>query len=353
MVACVLLALVLACIAYVGIKLISYTPPIKGDNAIASLETVTIGNVKQSILIRSTNTNNPILLYLHSGPGSTEMVPFRTYNPDLEKNFTVVIWEQRGTGKSYSPTLPQATMTISRLVADTGELMEYLLNRFHQQKLFLVGHSWGTALGLLAAQRFPQYVYAYAGSGQEVAPAEGEKLSYEYTLGRAKQAGDANAVRELTQINKNNSYLSVDNNPDWYTDLKTERKWLVKYGGEAYGKDNCSFFIFPALGLSEYTIPDFIGFAKGSELSLKELWPEVMKLDFRKTAKEIGVPVFFLQGRHDENTPSSLVQEYFDMLSAPTKKLIWFDASGHHPMYEQAAVYDQTLISALLPIAKK
>ncbi|MEI6100524.1 MAG: alpha/beta hydrolase [Eubacteriales bacterium] len=341
----------LMAIVYVLLKSFSYTPAINGQNVIASLETVTIGGEKQSVLIRSQDTRNPILLYLHSGPGSTEMVAFRSYNPELEKHFTVVIWEQRGTGKSYDSSMEQTHLTIDRLVEDTGELMQFLLERFHQNKLFLLGHSWGSALGILTAQKYPQYLYAYAGSGQEVDPAEGEKVSWEYAYTAATKAGNTEATRELANINQTNPYLTISNNPKWYDELKAERKWLVKFGGEAYEKDNCNFFINPALGLSEYTIGDFIKFAQGSEYSLKALWPQVMEINFLKTATDIKVPVFFLQGRHDFNAPSSLVEEYYSQMNAPSKELIWFENSGHHPMYEEPDTYDKILAEKLLPLA--
>lgn len=349
----IIISVVIILVSYIAMKSIAYTPGIHGDHALAKLETVTLGGVGQSILIRSADTRNPILLYLHSGPGSTEMVAFRAAHPNLEKHFTVVTWEQRGTGKSFGSSLRQEDMTMEQMVSDTGELMKYLLERFHQEKLFVVGHSWGTALGLMAAEKYPQYIYAYAGSGQEVKPAEAEKLSYAYTLASAQAAGNAAAVKELKQLNEDYPYLTMPENPNWYADLKTERKWLVQFGGEAYQRDNCSFMITPALGLSEYTLNDFIRFAKGSEFSLKALWPEVMKLDFKQTLQKINVPVFFLQGRHDQNTPSALLLDYYAILDAPEKELIWFENSGHHPMYEEPEKYDEILITKLLPYATR
>jgi pimeloyl-ACP methyl ester carboxylesterase len=343
----------LVILVFVVLKSIAFVAPVKGENGIAVLETVQIGGVDQTMLIRGENVGNPILLYLHSGPGTTEMSAFRANHAELEKYFTVVIWEQRGTGKSYNSDLSPETMTIDRMVKDTGEVIQFLLEKFDQPKLFLVGHSWGTMLGILTVQQYPEYIYAYAGSGQSVQPAVGEKISYAFTLQRAEELGNAQAVKELKQISTSFEYPTITDNPNWYREVITERKWLVKFGGEAVGRsDVSSIYVIPALLPSEYTIMDFIHFGQGSQFSLQALWPQVMQVNLKECAASLSVPVFFLQGRHDYNTPSSLVTEYYDLLDAPYKELIWFENSGHHPMYEEAKLYDSILIEKLLPLAK-
>lgn len=345
--------LALVILAFIIVKSIAFVAPVKGENGIAVLETVEIGGVKQTMLIRGENVDNPILLYLHSGPGTTEMSAFRRNHAELEKYFTVVLWEQRGTGKSYSKELTPEMMTIDRMVQDTGEVMKYLLEKFGQPKLFLVGHSWGSMLGILAVQAYPDYIYAYAGSGQEICPAKGEKISYAYTLEKAEERGDEKALKELRQISATFEYPTIKGNPEWYQEVITERKWLVKFGGEAVGKsDVSSIYVIPALLPSEYTLMDFIHFGQGSQFSLKTLWPQVMEVNLMESAASLEVPVFFLQGRHDYNTPSLLVEEYYNLLDAPYKELIWFENSGHHPMYEEAELYDSVLIEKLLPLAE-
>ncbi len=347
----VILSLALLIAVYIVLKLIIFMPAVRGQNSITALETVKIGGVDQTMLIRGGDTGNPILLYLHSGPGVTEMVPFRSYHSALEKHFTVVLREQRGTGKSYAPSISAESMTLDTMVSDAGEVINHLLKKFNQKKLFVVGHSWGSLLGVLAAQKYPEKIYAYAGSGQEVNPGEGEKISYRYALDKAKALGNAQAIKELENIAGTYEYLDVINNPGWYDDLMLERKWLVKFHGETYNQGN-SFFIIPGLLPSEYTIGDFIRFGQGVEFSLKALWPQVMQVNFMESAHNLSVPVFFLQGRHDYNTPSSLVEDYFNALNAPEKELIWLENSAHHPMYEEAQLFDQILIDKLLPLVK-
>ena len=337
---------------YLIIKAIPYTPAIDGKNAIASIEKVSIGGVKQSLLIRSKDIKNPILLYLHSGPGSSEMVSFRLFHSELENYFTVVLWDQRGTGKSFSKEVESLGITIETLVEDTGELIEYLLKRFHQDKLFLVGHSWGSALGILTTNKYPQYLYAYIGSGQVTYPACSEKLSWEYAITKAIKNSNAKAIKELNEINKTYPYLDTKNNSNWYNDLLTERKWLVKLGGEVYGEDTYSkFYITPLLGLSEYTLIDTIKYGQGSGFSLRALWPQYMELNFIDTNTDLEVPIFFLQGKNDFNTSSELVESYYKKINAPSKKLFWFEKSGHHPMYEEKELYNSIMINEVLPVA--
>jgi len=339
-------------IVYIILKLIVFISPTKSEKGIAQLETVEIGGCNQTMLIRSEDVSNPILLYLHSGPGTTEMSAFRAYHAELKKHFTVVIWEQRGTGKSYDSQLTPETMTIDQMVSDTGEVIQYLLNKFDQKKLFIVGHSWGSLLGIMTVQKYPEFIYAYVGSGQEVYPAMSEKISYTFTLGRAQELNHTQAIKELKACTINADYLTIEDNPNWYEALIVERKWLVKLGGEVYTKDNYnSIYITPGLLPSEYTLIDFINFGKGSQFSLKALWPQIMKINLMESANSLSVPIFFFQGRNDYNTSSTLVSEYFEILDAPSKKLIWFEKSGHHPMYEESELYDRLLIEELLPLA--
>jgi pimeloyl-ACP methyl ester carboxylesterase len=343
---CVLAALAAA----LGLSLCSCssTPHIEGG--VAELRKVEIGGLEQTMLIRGRDLENPVLLYLHSGPGTTEMIPFRRAQGGLEERFTVVVWEQRGTGKSYSPSIDPETMTIGQLVSDAIEVTNYLRAEFGKDKIALVGHSWGTIIGMLAIARSPELYFAYAGSGQAVCPRRGERIGYEYALSRA--AGNGKALKELRSMDSPLPYLSIDAGETWYDKLLLQRKWLVALGGETYGgKDNSLFFNAGTLSSPEYALADYIAFGMGSSFSLKALWPQVMEQDFLSSLTSVEVPVFFLQGRHDYNTPFSLVEEYYGALRAPEKELIIFENSGHHPMYEEAERYQSTLIEKLLPLS--
>ena len=325
------------------------TPKIK--NGIAELRTLKIGSVQQTILIRGENIENPIILYLHGGPGSTEMIPFRLAHKNLEKYFTIVSWEQRGTGKSYTSKLDSANMTVDQFISDTHELTKYLQQEFCKEKIILLGHSWGTLLGLLTIDRYPEDYFVYVGSGQDVNPSEGEKISYAYVLEKAQN--NKKALKELTEINENNSYLIIDNKEEWFKKIKIQRKWLVAFGGEIYQKTDYSlFFNSKSLFAPEYSLIDFIKFGQGSIFSLKTMWPEIMKINLNEQVQEISIPVFFLQGKHDFNTPTILFDSYYSILKSPRKEVFYFDQSAHNPMYEEPEKFEQILIDNILPLCK-
>jgi proline iminopeptidase len=179
-----------------------HTVPFQGatgnviPGSIASMETITIGGIPQSIWFRGISTSNPALILLHGGPGASESALFRHYNSALEQHFTVVYWEQRGTGRSYHPDIPPESMSISQFVRDLDEVVEQVRHRFNKEKVVLVGHSWGTVPGIIYASRHPEKVSAYVGIAQVADVPEGRSLSYDFALSEAKKRGNAQAMAE-------------------------------------------------------------------------------------------------------------------------------------------------------------
>lgn len=138
------------------------------ENSIATLDSVVLGNIEQSILIRGQNIDNPILLFLHGGPGYPQISFARKFQSKLERDFIIVNWDQRGSGKSYSRHVPQDSMTRDQFIMDTFELIDYLLDRFDQEKIYLAGHSWGSDIGVRVVEQKPLLFYAYIGIGQVI-----------------------------------------------------------------------------------------------------------------------------------------------------------------------------------------
>jgi pimeloyl-ACP methyl ester carboxylesterase len=242
-------------------------------------------------------------------------------------------------------------MKVDTFISDAHELTLYLLKEFHKEKILVVGHSWGTLLGLRFVQEYPQLVHAYVGSGQVVNQAVAERISFEYI--KSKSAGNGRALEELASIDAPLPYLTIPGDERWFDKLKTHRKWLVKTGGEFYEKGDYSTFVnMRTLLAPEYSLLDYLRFGLGSNFSLRLMWPEVMETNFVQPTASVKVPVFFLQGRHDFVTPSSLVLDLFEKIQAPEKQLIWFDRSGHHPMYEEPGRYDDILIGMIRPICQ-
>ena len=301
--------------------------------SVARMEYVELGGSRQWICVRGEYVDKPLLLILHGGPGDTEVLPFRRYDAGLEKDFIVANWDQRGSGKSYSPSMPADSMTIEQILSDAHELIGYLKESFGKEKIYLLGHSWGTILGALLASRYPEDFHAYIGMGQWVSLGENERLCYEFTLSEAERRGDRKAVALLERIGapENGLYRG-----DWLVSLGAQRKYLKKYGGFLYGKSGVlDLFIGSYLRTTEYRGFSISSYFKAEQFCLRALWPEMAKVDLSRDAAKFGMPVFLFFGRHDWNTPPSLAEAWLSGISAPSKRILWFEDSAHCPSFEE------------------
>ncbi len=324
----------------------SKTPEIKDVknkvplNSIASLERITIGGIDQQILIRSHNIENPILLFLHGGPGVPEMPLAYICQRNLERDFLIVNWDQRGAGKSYSKDIPEESFTIEQFISDAHELIIHLLEKFDKKKLFLLGHSWGSVLGILIAQRYPELIHAYVGMGQVVDASRGEDISYKYALDAAKKAGNRKVADKLLNIKP-----PYQNN---VKDLLFQRKWLTKYGGAIYGEKSQWWIYKKFFSSPEYSFIDIIKLIKGALHSVKAMWEEICEINFLEQIPELKVPVYFFEGKNDFQVPCELAEEYYLKIKAPKKELVWFNNSGHSPNIEEPSKFETEMISEVL-----
>ncbi|MET3291157.1 UNVERIFIED_CONTAM: pimeloyl-ACP methyl ester carboxylesterase [Brevibacillus sp. OAP136] len=313
----------------------AYTKPIKGKNSIAVLEKVMIGGTEQWITIRGEDQNNPILLYLHGGPGHAEM----NSNPRfslLEKRFVVVNWDQRNSGKSFSPNKKKEDLHVEQYLSDTHEMVEMLKKRFKREKMYLMGHSWGSLLGMLEVKKNPQSFYAYIGVGQYVDVTKGDKIGYDYTLAKAKAEGNQQAVQELQAIGAP-PYDSLS------TFLRF-RKWIVPMGGVFYSPTYIQDVMIPDIQkATEYTEEEKKNYETAEVMLITALLPELPKYNLLEMIDQVDVPVYYMMGRYDHNTPYELVDQFYNKLKAPHKELIWFDKSGHAPNYEEEEKFAQVL----------
>jgi pimeloyl-ACP methyl ester carboxylesterase len=267
----------------------------------------------------------------------------------LEKYFTVVNWDQRGAGKSYSAIGDPDRMNIGQFVADTRELTEYLLKKFHQDRLVLVGHSGGTVVGALAVSRYPELYSCYVGIGQIGKMAEGEAASYQWTLDQARKRGDRRAVGALAAMGP------PPYKGDWQKKTITQRSYLARFGGEVHrSRFGASGKVARSLLFSrEYTLADRVNVIRGIVGSMRLLWPELLQVDLFESVPEIKVPVFLMEGRHDHECPSEIAERYFSALRAPAKELIWFDRSAHLPNAEERDLFNKIMVEKILPIAAR
>lgn len=312
---------------------------------------ISLGNFMQKIHIRTEDESRPVLLFLHGGPGVCNRHTIMTDHKDLLDTFTIVTWDQRGSGGSYKGiTKCTDTLTVDRLTEDARELVEYLCKRFRKEKIFVIGGSWGSELGTWLSCRYPEHIAAFVGFGQVVDGAENERLSYEFAMEEAKKACDEDSVKKLLSVGPPVKGVYRGGN---YAGMMVQRNVMMKYGGYSPSAKKRSYFrstVIPMLFSGEFSLTDIIGLIKGHKLVLDVMWPEVGATDFKKTCTKFDIPLFILDGKLDKNTPSELVEDWFNMIEAPRKELIWFDNSGHNPMGDEGEKFKKILREKLMEI---
>lgn len=323
-----------------GERRLSNATRIGSADGIDALETVRLGGVDQTILLRGEDRDAPVLLVLHGGPGMAGIPVARRFDDRLTERFVVVHWDQRGAGLSCTPEVPDGSLELERYLADTVELVEHLRRRFGVEKVSLLGHSWGSILGTLVARSHPELVDTYVGMGQIVDMRRGESISLRYALDRARADGNARAVAELEALG-DPPYPDVES-------MLRQRDWLVHYGGVFHRIDGMRSLVRAILSSPEYGLGDKLAFYGCVMRSVDAVWREIETLDFLRDVPRLDVPVVFLVGRHDYNTPFELVEEYHDRLEAPRKRLVWFADSGHWPHLEEPEAFQEAVIREVL-----
>ena len=243
--------------------------------SVAELTTARIGGHDQSIMIRGWSVENPVLLYLAGGPGGTDIGAMRIFSRSLEQDFVVATWDQRGAGKSYRTLDPTSTLTLDRVVADTIDVTDYLRQRFDEQKIYLVGNSWGTTLGVLAVQRHPSLFHAFIGTGQMVSQRETDRMFYEDTIAWADRTGNTALARRFRE-----------QGPPPYQEpwqyaamLSYEREWNDYQRIAAYdAKGEMPFNVF----VNEYSLAEQVHAFNAFLDTAAALYPQLQQIDFRR-----------------------------------------------------------------------
>jgi pimeloyl-ACP methyl ester carboxylesterase len=237
-------------------------------------------------------------------------------------------------------------MTIEQFIADAHELTRILKQRFGRDKIYLAGHSWGSVLGMLTIDRYPDDYYAFVSIGQFVRGDENERVSWEYCLNEARKRGDKKAIKQLEGIGPPVDGIykgDYKGNKLVLKGLITERKWLTKYEGWWYGKTGYGMVIKVLLTTKEYTWGESIRYAKCNMFSLRNMWDDLVKVNLAEDVPEIEIPVYFCVGSHDYNTPGKVSYPYYEKLQAPEKKFIWFERSAHSPCFEEPQRFNQVM----------
>ena len=336
----------LATLALIGVAILLARPatthPVAGPEgeplpgSIAELTTVSIGGHDQALMIRGRDIENPVLLYLAGGPGGTDLGAMRA-DTGLEQHFVVVTWDQRGTGKSYAALDPVKTLTPAQMVADTIELTHYLRERFDEDKIYLVGNSWGTLLGVLAVEQHPELFHAYVGTGQMVSPRETDIMFYEDTLAWAEETGNGSLVATLRE----NGPPPYDNLLDYEPAISHEHGWNPYPALDTSKEMPFNLFV------PENTLMDRINGMRAFLDTFSILYPQLQEIDFRRDVPSLDVPVYLVLGEHEARGRAVLAREWFEMLQAPSKEMVIFEHSGHRPLFEEPAAFASVMTKTL------
>lgn len=323
---------------------------VSGHGIEAQLE-IPVNGTRQWISVRGNDARNPILLFLHGGPASTDMPLAWTFQKPWEDYFTVVQWDQRGAGKTYAANAPEdvaAGMTLAQMTADAEEVVSYLRRTYAKKKIFLLGHSWGSVLGARLAQAHPEWFYAYIGVGQIANMRQSEAIGYQFALDEARKHDNQEALRDLAGIAP---YPPMDK-PITLEAIGRQRKWLELYGGLAWGRTDFQFDSDAEKLAPEYSDADLKALDAGSLFSLGYLLGPLTDVDFTKMTR-FDLPMLFFLGRHDYSVSHEVSARWFATLRAPAKKLVWFEDSAHMVMQEQPGRFLMHLVNDARPYAVK
>ncbi|HEX6833672.1 MAG TPA: alpha/beta hydrolase [Rudaea sp.] len=308
-----------------------------------------IGGIDQWVYVRGQDRDNPIILFVHGGPASPVSPTLWEFERPIEEYFTVVNYDQRGAGRTLLASDPKTiadTIHIPRYVDDAIEIAEAIRARYHAKKLILMGHSWGTVVGMKAALARPDLFYAYVGIGQVINTRTNEKLSFDYGLEQARKTHNSEAIRELESIAP-----YPGDKPITRERIIIARKWPQFFGGlSAFRSDSKYYFDAPLLS-PEYDEKDAAAIDQGSLFTLEKLLPEFLEVDFTPV-KEFPIPVVMFMGRHDYTTPSQPTAAWLDAVKAPSKRAVWFERSAHMILFEEPGKALISLVDDVLPLAR-
>jgi len=282
------------------------------------------------MFIKSKDASHPVLLYLHGGMPDYYLT--KRYPTALENYFTVVWWEQRGSGISAHADIPSETMILEQMVSDTLELTNYLRNRFGKEKIYLMGHSGGTFIGIHAAARAPEIFFAYIGVAQMSYQLKSEKLAYDYMLKRFKESGNSKMVRKLEAA----PVTLRDGIPAAYIDLRDIAMHSLGIGTTHAMKSIITGIILPSLLFREYTLKEKVNmWVSKSRSGVSILWDTMLVTDMTKAVPALGIPVYFFDGIYDYTCSCTEAKAYFEKLKAPLKGFYTFEHSAHSPIFEE------------------
>lgn len=313
------------------------------EDGIVEMQKVTLGGVDQWILVRGQSHDNPVLLFLHGGPGGAIMPWVDLFQTsELEEHFTIVHWDQRGSGKSFSPELTVDDVRPEKFVSDTLELTTYLQKWFGKEKIFLTGQSWGSALGFMVIAEDSSSYHAFIPTSERVHWHRSLKMGYEWAVEQAKANSHDDILKRLQAIEP---FDALDE-----TDLAVQKEVLDYYRGGDYHTEGLGpkYLDYALSGQSPYySDEDIQKYMPGLELSSRGVEvPEIVgNYDLFKSHPSVDIPVHFIVGADDHNTPADLAREYYEFVQAPQKSFTAIDEAAHMVMFDQPDFWAEAIIN--------
>ncbi len=349
----------LSTVIILGIAFIAISPgrlgPVRGldgsaaPGGLSEKLFIEIGGVRQGMIIRSADARNPVLLFVHGGPGMPEAFLDARYPTGLERHFTVCWWDQRGAGLSYTGEERYEDITSDRLVADTIEVADYLRGRFGVDRVYLLAHSWGTFIGVQAAARAPDRFHAYIAVAQVSDQSRSELDAYQYMLGEYERRGDERALKALgayAGFESDRALLAA------YSESSARDRSMHELGiGTMRGMRSVVKGIFlPVMGCRGYTAREKIDLwvAKARLKERTDLRRDLLGVDLRATVTALAIPTYFVSGAYDRTVSVDLAKGYLDALEAPVKGFYTFADSAHSPPFEEPGRFVDVMTADVL-----
>jgi pimeloyl-ACP methyl ester carboxylesterase len=323
----------------------------RGEYEVDEKIVVQINGFEQGMFIKGKNSNAPVLLFLHGGPGMPEYGLTKKYPTDLENNFIVCWWEQRGAGLSFNKNISPEHLTVENIILDTIEVTNYLCERFNREKIYLMGHSWGSFIGLKVVEKNPELFYAYIGVAQIAYQLQSEKAAYEYMLERYKNSNNIRMVKKMEKFDvPNSTTIPLD-----YAEFRDKPMHELGIGTMHIMKSVITGIFLPIMQNNEYTFFERINIWKAKSVCLNKtnLWETMITTDLTSEILSIEIPVYFMHGIYDYTANYSLAKEYYKLLESPLKGFYTFENSAHSPIFEEPERVVKILLEDVLKETNK
>jgi pimeloyl-ACP methyl ester carboxylesterase len=299
-------------------------------NSISEKVFINVNGVKQGMFIKSKDATHPVLLYLHGGVPDYFLT--EKYPTGLDDYFTVVWWEQRGSGISYNAQAAEEQITAEQMISDTLEMTNYLRHRFGKDKIYLMGHSGGTFIGVQAAAQAPELYYAYLGVAQMSNQMESEQLAYNYMLKQFKANGNTTMARKLEAA----PVTLTGGTPGAYLLVRDTAMHSLGIGTTHDMNSVLTGIVLPSFASRDYTLVEKVNLWRSKSRSgVSSLWPTMLATDLSKQVPELKIPAYFFEGVYDYTCSYTEAKSYFETLNASLKGFYRFEQSAHSPMFEE------------------